>query len=694
MGRFYKTSAQTPVDYMYELPKELMMKAVQSADTDITKTEEGVAALNDNLKLQYLNADSEAAKAKLAEYKNQINDFSKQIQADPMAFRRQTSGIRDLSRTIQDDFATGEASKIQGNYNTRQANLKTLEEMWTKNPDKYNYEDIGKLMSINDAGYTGFKAGGYNQGMLKEYQDINDYEKLAKDYEPEILKQHNAYKGADGYLYSSINANERVDPNLIKNDLLKAMMGDEKLGNYYRQQIQLGNTTAEEVAAKMENTINRLGGKYGYDNTERGITSMKNDDQETAAFVKSLENPQGNMTPGSVFNESIVDTYKPKDANGVAIPSNSVAGVTATIGMIDKGKQTVTNGVIDLAKNAGIILNPEQQKALLNGDYSVLAGKKDLDASFILSAQAKYSKLQRDQDILNRKIEQANATGDPAKFLATNKGGGISSTIGTFQELGIVKKGQEKEFKTAYTDWKNGFENSPNVMHAKLKFDANQLASMKQPVAYKDAKGVVHHDLLKNVLKDGMTYMDMYNMGLLEQKKTKVGDKAETKKVTKIVGGDNSWIPNFIEKRVWGEETKNVPTGVVTPIYQNNNEFTNFKINSKNLVPTLNLDSDGNAMAQFGTVLNGQEINTYMNEKDFSNTRITKTLDMDRMNAANFINEADSEGVITDKAFNIEGVDFKRSAEGIIANDNYSTAQAIEAIANKLKQDREAIQSK
>jgi hypothetical protein len=83
-----------------------------------------------------------------------------------------------------------------------------------------------------------------------------------------------------------------------------------------------------------------------------------------------------------------------------------------------------------------------------------------------------------------------------------------------------------------------------------------------------------------------------------------------------------------------------------------------------------------------------------MNEKDFSNTRITKTLDMDRMNAANYINEADSEGVITDKAFNIEGVDFKRSAEGIIANDNYSTAQAIEAIANKLKQDREAIQSK
>ena len=694
MGRFYKTSAQTPVDYMYELPKELMIKAVQNTDASITKTEQGVAALTENLKLQYLNADAEAAKEKLEGYRNQIDEVSNQIKKNPMAFKRQTPVIRDLSRTIQEDFLTGEASKIQGNYNTRQANQKTLEEMWTKNPDKYNYEDIGKLMSINDSNYKGFKAGAYNPNMLREYQDINDYEKLAKDYEPEILKLHNAYKGADGYLYSSINANERVDPNLIKRDLLNAMMGDEKLGGYYKQQIQLGNTTPEEVAAKMTNTINRLGDKYGYNNTEKGITSIKNDDQETAAFIKSLENPQGNMTPGSVFNESIVDTYKPKDANGKVIPANTVAGVNATLGVIRVEKQTVTNGVIDLAKNAGITINPEEQKAVLNGDYSVLAGK-GLDASFIASAQAKYSKLERDKNILERKMQIAKKTGDPATYLANNKGGGISYTIGTFQELGIVKKGQEKEFKTAYTDWKTGFENSPNVMHAPLKFDANQLAGLKQMVAYKDSKGVVRHDLLKNVLKDGMTYQDMYNMGLLEQKKVKIGDKVETKKKTSIVGGDNGWIPNFIERRVWGEETKDVPTGKVNPIYQNNNEFTNFKINSKNLVPTLNLDSDGNAMAQFGTILNGQEINTYMNEKNFSNTRITKTLDMDRMNAANFINEADSEGVIRhDEAFNIEGVDFKRSSEGIIANDRYSTAQAIEAIAIKLKQDREAIQGK
>ena len=75
MGRFYKTSASQAVDYMYELPKELMMGAIAATDkkidTEITSADEAQKKLD---LVKNLKGDNEFVNKKYDEYEIQIID--------------------------------------------------------------------------------------------------------------------------------------------------------------------------------------------------------------------------------------------------------------------------------------------------------------------------------------------------------------------------------------------------------------------------------------------------------------------------------------------------------------------------------------------------------------------------------------------------------------------------------------------
>jgi len=121
MGRFYKTSAPESIDFLYEQPKELMLKAVQLNDAAIDSQYQQAALLKDKLlQIKYLEKDKDRVQKYIDEYQSKTDEITKTLQNNPLEWRKQMPYIKDLGRTLDNDFNRGEIASIQSNYNTFQ----------------------------------------------------------------------------------------------------------------------------------------------------------------------------------------------------------------------------------------------------------------------------------------------------------------------------------------------------------------------------------------------------------------------------------------------------------------------------------------------------------------------------------------------------------------------------------------------
>lgn len=117
MGRFYKTSAQTPVDYMYQLPKELMIGAIQATDKKIDTEIVSADAAQKKLDLvKNLNADNEYVAGKYNDYEQKIGGLAEEIRKNPMGYRTLGGQMRKVSREIEQDITRGGLFQAQQQY--------------------------------------------------------------------------------------------------------------------------------------------------------------------------------------------------------------------------------------------------------------------------------------------------------------------------------------------------------------------------------------------------------------------------------------------------------------------------------------------------------------------------------------------------------------------------------------------------
>lgn len=650
MGRFYKATPGQFIDNkMYETPFAEMALVIGKADADIEKNEDEVLALQDTLKLQSLKADSPEAKAKIAEYEAQIGELVQGIYDEPLKYRRKTADIRNLSRTIQKDFESGEAYNIQTNYDTRQKNLADMQSAWQKNPDLFNYEDIDKLMTINDDKYRGFKTGKYSTDMLKSYEDIDDVEELAKGYKPETSETLGAFE-SNGKLYTRKDFKEEVSADMIRDDILLNLQQDDKLNGYYQQQVELDNITADEYLALQESTADRLAAKYGYKKTSKGLTSIKNDSRSVAQFSYDLNNPLTNTTPGSIYDDPLSSKYN---------VSESTDGIKSALVIMNEGQELVFSTLTSLLEKNTIPITEAMSIGLANGDFSVLKGVnseitgKPISNAVLLSEQKKWNALEFDKQIYAKRLTIAESKDNPDAYLKEiSRVPSILESEGDFQALGLVHKDQSKNFNSHIKEWRDELNETRGWHSAPLKFDAKQIKNLPPE--------------LQTVLKDGTSVQDLINGGVIKIK----------------YKGDIIAVP--------GSEVYDVYTeaGIPTNTIEKSDEYQNFSVNGSKAKPMLGLDGSGNVTTQFEISINGNSIRVYMNEKELSNGTITKFMDKNMMKAAHKYNEAVSEGVINEDDFYIDGINFTKTGGQTFANDGTKTLkEAFQGMAIKYKND-------
>jgi len=284
MGRFYKTVQRNYVDnFIYQPPVELMTKTIGNADNQIKENETALLSLYDKLQANSLKVDEPRLKEIIGGYQSQIEEMAGKIQTDPLAFRKEIGNIRQLSRTINNDWTQGEVSAIQGNYGARAKFVKDHLEKTKKEKGYVTQDDVTFATNkfdtdFNKSGGTGYKGpDNYNQYKAEDLNPFVNIEErameTAKGWLADSVTKNNAY--TDGkYIYKSKDMKEVVPYKEVKQGILSSMVNDKELMAYYGQQVRLGRFSQEEVAGKLSQMADVAANKYSYSKTEKGKTGM------------------------------------------------------------------------------------------------------------------------------------------------------------------------------------------------------------------------------------------------------------------------------------------------------------------------------------------------------------------------------------------------------------------------------------
>lgn len=633
MGRFYRTANPQFLDFAYEVPKQELMRAAQLASDNIEQQEEANDSLRGLLKLDANDPDREYADQILSGYEKEIDKLAKEIQQNPLEYRRKSSKISDLERRITNDFTRGDAAMIQSQFDTRAANLQAMKEAFEKNPDSFDYADINKMQALLDRNYSeqgGFKGGAYSTDRLREYVDLNDYDKLGKDFEADIIERFGAFKGKDGFLYTSESKDERVDPQQIFDYISNAMMNDDRLNGYLSQQVQLGNITQDEYINRLTTTASGIANKYGYNQQSSGLKSIKRDNMDVARQQYLWDNPVTPTVTGKIKYFSLLDRYRNNGRPGDTRPQDtySIEGVNGILNTINEGKDSIENDIATQVANTGFIENEEDFAAYQNGDFSVLS-KYGIDESQINQWQSSYDTLIRDEKIANATIENAlNFEGGADAYFEQRKiaenTDGKQSTIGTINVVdptyGMDSK-QKADYIASLKGFRQGFgnENTPAAWKSgKMYYNPEIIEDVAQ--SFDNPQDQIK---ARQMLKEGASVNDLINSGLIQRKQTKIGEEATYMTLS---------------------NGTQVPTGTTDQL-GNTNVYSNFRINGNGATPTNQTDAEGRYLTMVPLEINGISIEAYADEARFHSQPLRQLRNQPLIQATDTYNQYRTNGV-------------------------------------------------
>lgn len=315
MGRFYKTSAQTPVDYMYELPKELMMGALLATDK---KVEKSLTAADEAKKafdlIKNLKGDNEFVNSKYAEYEQKINDLSNKILKDPMKYGALGGQMREVAREIEQDVKRGSLHFAQQQYEEfekfKEIQNKRVDIDQAKKQDLINHAEAsyGSLNYESPSSYNEI-----NKHYLPGYSKVNEDElinTLGANFEADTTSYANAGVSGMYLTQSSGTKTERKDSSIKK--VVDASLESSGWLDYNREGIMLdkefgripADADVDEILnQRKQKLVDKAVEKLGYSKT----TSQKSMSGDPMYAVKKAEQEERQRTEGIEVKADIGD---------------------------------------------------------------------------------------------------------------------------------------------------------------------------------------------------------------------------------------------------------------------------------------------------------------------------------------------------------------------------------------------------
>lgn len=279
MGRYYRTSSATPLDYMYKANAPLMEKVVEANDQFIDQNLAGLSQLGQLANYNHLLGDDEDAQKIIGGYRTKVDDLAKSIQKDPANWRKHLDPIRDLSRSLQTDYESGPISKQIYNYTQR----------------KTAFDNLDKQVELY---HTSGGTKGVNPADAVKYKQHWDSKFDKTGFNPST-GTYNVYKG--GAAMDDINVEKVLAEGI---DKMKAsgseIKQDEKNGMYLEKTTRGWEAVSpERILAAMRGNLTPQVLQFLKERTEIGAISgvYKTNPDGTSDLIEPYEYKPIGMTP-------------------------------------------------------------------------------------------------------------------------------------------------------------------------------------------------------------------------------------------------------------------------------------------------------------------------------------------------------------------------------------------------------------
>ena len=295
MASGYNTGQYTPVDFLGQLPKELMLAAIQNADAQNQKIDDTASLLKENLlKVKFLDQDREDVVRKQQEYNAAIDGLTTKLGSDRTNWKSHMGTIRDLGRQLSADLSTGELSAIQGNYSQYQTALTEAKKRLDEKAIRQDQYD--KTLQAGLTNFQGTKWKGtneYNKINVErpvDYVDFNSVvQEAVKGMEKQgFTKEFDSFSG--GYIWRNKTTQETRDYNQIVNAAYSTALQDDKVMDYFKQGSRLGYT----------------GNLYNEDGTMKSLYTDKKDAQGAPVQAKDAKgNPLKDAAGNPIYEREM-----------------------------------------------------------------------------------------------------------------------------------------------------------------------------------------------------------------------------------------------------------------------------------------------------------------------------------------------------------------------------------------------------
>lgn len=353
MGRFYKTASPQMVDFMYKIPEQAILKAIEGTDKQIDTENLYVTESQKLLQKKALSPDEKRQLEIIAEHQKGIDEVSQLLASSPLAALKDRQRVRDLQKKIYEDVTRGELAAQYKNYDIRQKHYEEELKRATDKDGNIRIEDLNAAMAAFDEAFAKGdideqgnvkRPGGtaydpttkayrtYGTEKLVNYFDITEEAKKqaegwVSDIDTDITQQYLDKSG--NYLITDRQGREILKKDDLAFGLYNIITTNPEVLNYKDQQIRIrsGAKPGTEAYLKEWEKVygvrkqrGNLSSPFAMETVMQIITDPATGKTETKPLTQKVQkfDENGNPIKGQFEEKEVKRVINPGEIFGIA----------------------------------------------------------------------------------------------------------------------------------------------------------------------------------------------------------------------------------------------------------------------------------------------------------------------------------------------------------------------------------------
>jgi exonuclease VII small subunit len=353
MGRFYKTASPQMVDFMYKIPEQALLKAIEGTDKQIDTENLYVTESQKLLQKKALNPDNTRQEELIKQHQQGIDEVSQMLASSPLAALNDRQKVRAIQKKIYEDVTRGELGAQYKNYDMRQQYLTEETKRATEKDGSINIAQVNEAMNRWDTDFakgdideqgnvkkpggtaydptTGTYRNYATEKLVNYFDATEEVKKQAEGWEPDvstdITRQYLDKSG--NYIITDKQGREILKKDDLTFGLYNLVLTNPEATNFYNQGIRIRSGAkpgTEEYLKEWERVYGvrqqrgNLGSPFATESIMQTVTDPATGKTETKPLTQKVQkyDEKGNPIEGQFEDKEVKRMSNPGEIFGIA----------------------------------------------------------------------------------------------------------------------------------------------------------------------------------------------------------------------------------------------------------------------------------------------------------------------------------------------------------------------------------------